>query len=59
MSFRMMVVSLAGVFVLSGCASLVLSQDLQRLQSQVALVDERVTQLERVSTRAFLGQAIG
>ena len=57
MSFRTMVVALAAVSVLSGCASLALSQDLQRLQSQVALVDERVTQLERVSTRTPIAAA--
>lgn len=51
MSFWTIVAALAGLFMLSSCASLTLSQDLQRLQSQVALADERITQLERVSTR--------
>lgn len=40
-----------GVTALSGCASFQVSQDLNRIQSHVKLLDERVTQLEHLSTR--------
>ena len=36
--------------VVSGCASVGARQELARLQSQVGLLDERVTQLERVGS---------
>lgn len=42
------VMVVVGVGILSGCAGGGSHQDLARLQSQVGLLDERVTQLERV-----------
>ena len=41
--------SIAVVCMLSGCAGMKSRQDLARLQSQVGLLDERITQLERSS----------
>jgi murein L,D-transpeptidase YcbB/YkuD len=41
------VMLLAAVSVLSGCASMRGRQEMARLQSQVNLLDERITQLER------------
>ena len=39
-----------GVMVLSGCASLQVSQEISRLESRLAQIDERVGQLEHVRT---------
>lgn len=39
------------VTLLSGCASMGAGKQVKHLESQVSLLDERVTQLERMSTR--------
>ena len=44
-----------GMLVLSGCASMGTKQNVKRLESQVGLLDERVTQLERLSTQQPIG----
>ena len=41
----------AMVILLSGCASMGAGKQVKHLESQVSLLDERVTQLERMTTR--------
>ena len=52
-----MVVAVASI--LSGCASGRTRQDMARLQSQVGMLDERVTQLERSSFSGSPSAALG
>lgn len=44
-----------GVLAISGCASMGTKSTVKRLESQVGLLDERVTQLERLSTQQPIG----
>ncbi len=44
-----------GMLAISGCASMGTKQHVKRLESQVGLLDERVTQLERLSTQPPVG----
>ena len=48
---RVMLASVAGMLALSGCASMQSAQELERLKSDVGLLDQRVGQLERASLR--------
>lgn len=50
---------IAIMVALSGCARLRANQDLSRLQSQVGMLDERVTQLERSSIGGMAAAPIG
>ena len=52
MNSRQIAVWIGGLMVLSGCATGGARQELSRLQSQVGLLDDRVTQLERSSLSA-------
>ncbi len=47
------VLAVAATAVLSGCAHSRVRQDMSRLQQQMGIIDERVTQLERTSLSGF------
>lgn len=53
------VIVVGAAVVLSGCAGRQTRQELARLQSQVGLLDERVSQLERTSLSSAPGASFG
>jgi len=51
MSARSVLMAVAGLFIAGGCAGIRSAQEVQRLKSDIGLLDQRVSQLERASLR--------